>query len=70
MADQKQLRALSDEYEKLQGGKSFNPSPDVWYSDDKTEMSELVQARQKLESQFTENQGVQKASSQPSNKYR
>ncbi|KAF2481545.1 Prefoldin [Neohortaea acidophila] len=43
MSDSQNLRALSDEYEKLQG-----------------DLSETVQARQKLESQYTENQGVQK----------
>ncbi|KAK5173081.1 Prefoldin subunit 6 [Saxophila tyrrhenica] len=44
MADQqKELRSLSDEYEKLQG-----------------ELNSRVQTRQKLESQFTENKGVQK----------
>jgi len=42
MAEQQQLRALSDEYEKLQG-----------------DLSERIQARQKLEGQFTENKSVQ-----------
>lgn len=64
MADQKQLRALSDEYEKLQGGKSHSSTPIKFRSNKDTEMSELVQARQKLESQFTENQGVKKANFQ------
>ncbi|KAE8324687.1 Prefoldin [Aspergillus sergii] len=44
MADaQKQMQALSDEFQKLQ-----------------TELDSLVEARQKLESQQQENQGVQK----------
>ncbi|KAE8380052.1 putative prefoldin subunit 6 [Aspergillus bertholletiae] len=44
MADaQKQLQALSDEFQKLQ-----------------TELDGLVEARQKLESQQQENEGVQK----------
>ncbi|GAB1199048.1 hypothetical protein APSETT444_008381 [Aspergillus pseudonomiae] len=44
MADaQKQMQALSDEFQKLQ-----------------TELDSFVEARQKLESQQQENQGVQK----------
>ncbi|PGH12399.1 hypothetical protein AJ79_04347 [Helicocarpus griseus UAMH5409] len=44
MADpQKQLQALTDDYQKLQ-----------------TELQEIVQAREKLESQQQENKGVQK----------
>lgn len=61
MADpQSQLRSLSDEYEKLQSGTYIPTLTKHIPILTKSELTTRVQARQKLESQFTENQGVQK----------
>ncbi|KAI9661302.1 MAG: hypothetical protein M1821_009629 [Bathelium mastoideum] len=60
MADQqKQLQAVSEEYQKLQSGQSIGED----LTSNLTPVSELqstVEARQKLEAQEQENKGVQK----------
>ena len=61
---QQQLQAFSEEYRKIQDG---TPSADERRDDNiwhwvlimTVELSELVRARQKLESQYTENKNVQ-----------
>lgn len=69
MADaQKRMQALSEEFQKLQAGMSappmLFPSPVVSLSSSprlcSIDMQGLVDARQKLESQQQENEGVQK----------
>lgn len=74
MADaQKQLQALTEEYQKLQGGTSPSlPRPSISIHlplpsphsvkhilTTRTDLDGLVEARQKLESQQQENKGVQ-----------
>ena len=60
MDPQKQLQALSDEYQGFQTGKWKDTTGDLSNpSNDRPELTTLVSARQKLESQQQENKSVQ-----------
>jgi len=61
MADsQKLLQSLSDEFQSLQKGRCSAPMLHQFSSYPVTDLSTVVEARQKLESQLQENQSVQK----------
>lgn len=60
MAERAQLNSLSDEYQSLQTGKHGLPDLVMAQANLSVELSTLVSARQKLESQQQENVGVQK----------
>jgi hypothetical protein len=60
MADQQaHLQGLSEEYQKLEGGK-FIILPNMAHLIDGSELQSNIQLRQKLESQQQENKAVQK----------
>ena len=60
MADRAQLNSLTDEYQSLQTGTQNAVDMSASRTNRSPELSTLVSARQKLESQQQENKGVQK----------